>query len=204
MLTKKEKQTFDFIKDYIEQHSIAPTLPEIAQGIGFTSKGATSKYVSALVDSGHLMRKKSKGSSRNICVHKQWQDEGLSRIRAHIPLVGRIAAGQPIEAVAENETCDLNDIIRGDNLFMLQVTGQSMIDEGIFDGDYIICERASNARDGEIVVALIDNQEATLKKIYLQGRKVLLCPANSSMAPMEFNADDVTVQGKLKYKLRSY
>lgn len=204
MLTRKEKETLDFIRAYIQQHGISPTLPEIASGIGFTSKGTTSRYVSALVEAGYLSRRKSKGASRNIFINELKMKGDLAPIQAHIPLVGRIAAGQPIEAVPESEACDINDIIRGSDLYMLQVTGQSMIDEGIFDGDYIICERASDARDGEIVVALVENQEATLKKLYRKGPKVLLCPANTSMSPMEFDAADVIVQGKLRFKLRSY
>lgn len=204
MLTYKEKQTYDFIKNYIETHHIAPTLPEIAAGIGFQSKGTTSKYVNMLVNRGYLAKHKSKGQSRNIFLTERDPNLNLCRVKQAIPLVGTIAAGAPIEAISNSEACDINDIIQGDNLFMLRVKGRSMIEEGIDDGDYIICEQTDTANDGDIVVALVHGEEATLKRIYRKAGKVILCPANYDMAPMEFDEKAVVIQGKLKHKLRNY
>lgn len=204
MLTLKEKEIYYFIKSYLAQHSIAPTLREVGQAIGFVSRGATSKYVNQLVEKGFLHKKKSQGHSRNLFLTSKTLTYSNTTLGATVPLVGMIAAGSPIEAIAQAEQCDINDIIQGDNLFMLQVRGNSMIEEGIYDGDYVICEQAHCANNGDIVVALVDNQQATLKRFYQQGATVLLAPANSDMQAMEFAAHRVVIQGKLRHQLRSY
>lgn len=129
----------------------------------------------------------------------------LENISLNIPLVGTIAAGRPIEAIHDSEEFNINDILYGKDLYMLKIKGNSMIEEGINDGDFVICEPSNTANNGEIVVALIDNQEATLKRIYKNDHgKILLCPANSDMKPQEYDATRVTVQGILRCQLRSY
>jgi repressor LexA len=121
-----------------------------------------------------------------------------------LPLLGRIAAGQPIEAVQQGETISLADITRAKDVFVLQVKGQSMRDEHIVDGDYVLVEKANTARDGEIVVALVDGSDATLKRLYREGVKVRLQPSNSEMDPIIVQAKAVQVQGRVIGVLRKY
>src|SRR5258708_15890996 len=119
-----------------------------------------------------------------------------------LPLMGRIAAGQPIEAVAQPETISLGDITRSKDVFVLQVKGESMRDEHIVDGDYVLVEKANSARDGEIVVALVEGTDATLKRLYREGTKIRLQPSNSAMAPIVLPAKSVQVQGRVIGVLR--
>lgn len=230
MLTKSQKRIYDFIKEYIALESISPTLNEIALGVNVKSKGTISRYVQSLIDMGLLVKLKTKATSRNLAltntvpidmldVNKVIDNNNLdpdfrfninsknnkSFNISNIPLVGTIAAGRPIEAIANNDQFNIHNILYGSDLYMLKVKGDSMIEEGINDGDFVICEPSSTADNGEIVVALIDNEEATLKRIYNHNDgKVLLCPANSDMAPMEYEANRVKVQGVLRCQLRSY
>lgn len=232
MLTKSQKKTYDFIKDYIEQENISPTLNEIALGINVKSKGTISRYVQSLIDLGLITKLKDKTTSRNIVLtntipidmlnseqvlhninldpefRQNLFNNSLSASRfnmSHIPLVGTIAAGRPIEAITDDNTFNINNILYGEDLYMLKVKGDSMIEEGINDGDFVICEPSNTANNGQIVVALVDDEEATLKRIYNQDNgTVLLCPANSDMAPMEYAAARIKVQGILRCQLRSY
>jgi len=120
-------------------------------------------------------------------------------------LVGRIAAGRPLEAVEERETLSLSDFARGKNSFVLQVKGSSMIEDHIMDGDFVVCEQTQVANPGEIVVALVNNDEATLKRFYREGAgKIRLQPANSEMSPIVVAANDVKIQGRVIGVLRKY
>lgn len=227
MLTKTQKKTYDFIKSYIEREDISPTLNEISLGINIKSRGTISRYVQALVSYGLLAKNKGKNTSRNLVltdiapsdilnsdyepqkfINNLDKDFNLSLDnynKLNIPLVGTIAAGQPIEAIEDSSSFNINSILYGDDLYMLKVKGDSMIEEGINDGDFVICEPCNTAENGEIVVALIDNQEATLKKLYKNDdNKILLCPANSNMAPLEYEASRVKIQGILRCQLRSF
>jgi repressor LexA len=121
-----------------------------------------------------------------------------------LPLLGRIAAGQPIEAVQHPETISLGDITRSKDVFVLQVKGESMRDEHIVDGDYVLVEKANTARDGEIVVALVEGTDATLKRMYREGAKIRLQPSNSTMDPIMVPAKSVQVQGRVIGVLRKY
>lgn len=204
MLTKSQKKTYDFIKGYLENHQIAPTLEEISQGIGLRSKGTVSRYVSALIDKGLLKKSRERGESRRLCLPEALVEE-CSPSTLRLPLLGNIAAGQPIEAISNAEYVEINQFFYGDSLYMLKVKGDSMIEEGIFDGDFVVCDKRDTASNGEIVVALVDELEATLKRIYWhEPGKVMLCPANSQMSPMEYDADRVAVQGILRCQLRQY
>ena len=229
MLTKSQKKTYDFIKEYIERENIPPTLKEISVGININSRGTVSRYVQALIDLGLITRQKEKNTSRNLVLttltpkdiiqpisQSNEQIENIhSNFKHHlttskpklfnIPLLGAIAAGKPIEAIREHEDFNINDILYGKDLYMLKIKGRSMIEEGINDGDYVICEPSDTADNGDIVVALIDNEEATLKRIYKNDNgKILLCPANSDMSPLEYDAHRVKIQGILRCQLRSY
>lgn len=187
MLTRTQQKTYNFIQSYIDEHGLAPTAAEIAEGIGIKSRGVVHRYVKALESAGLIDLVPNR--HRNIRLHTAANDNTL-------PLVGKIAAGSPIEAVQDNETVDVANIFLGDNRYALKVQGDSMIDEGIFDGDIVVCEQSDTARDGQIVVALIDENEATLKRFKrtVDGR-ISLIPANINLQPMLYTADRVKVQG---------
>lgn len=227
MLTKSQKKTYDFIAEYIAREDISPTLNEISLGINLHSRGTVSRYVQSLVALGLIARKKEKNTSRNLSLTSLTPVDMIkakstaeiynlddkfnytiphqSNFKLSIPLLGVIAAGKPIEAIRDNENFNINDILYGKDLYMLKIKGRSMIEEGIHDGDYVICEPASTANNGEIVVALIDNEEATLKRMYKNADgKILLCPANSDMSPLEYDAHRVQIQGVLRCQLRTY
>ena len=169
------------------EHDYAPTAAEIAQGIGIRSRGVVHRYLKCLVEAG-LIRLLPK-RHRNIELLMASTDYSL-------PLVGVIAAGQPIEAIEQQETIDVASIFLGECRYALKVKGDSMVDEGIFDGDIVVCERAQSADSGQIVVALIDQEEATLKRLFHnEDESITLVPANPSHHPMIYPSDRVEVQG---------
>jgi repressor LexA len=188
MLTASQHKTYQFIKDYLRNYGYAPTEAEIAMGIGIKSRGVVHRYVHALKDAGYIQV--LPGKRRNIILSDTAQAEyGL-------PLVGKIAAGKPIEAVSNYEMVDLAQYLIGPNRFVLKVCGDSMIGDNIMDGDYVVCESRATATNGEIVVALIDNQEATLKRLQReQGNMIKLLPSNPSLQPMFYEAERVNIQG---------
>lgn len=196
MLTRAQQKAFEFIQNFIatEQHS--PTVDEIANGIGIKSKGVAYRYVRALADAG-LIRLMPNRRRNIVLVDAPNQPMAL-------PLVGAIAAGQPIEAIAQQESVDLKALLGyTSNRYALKVKGDSMIEEGIFDGDIVICEHCDTANNGDIVVALIDNQEATLKRLQRnQGGTITLIPANAVLSPMVYEADRVQIQGRFIGLLR--
>lgn len=187
MVTPTQHKIYEFIKQYVDKHEYAPSLQEIAHGIGIKSRSLISRYVHALQKAGHL----------------ELADEGHRKIRLTcsnddmaLPLVGKIAAGLPIEAVAQQDHLLLKDLLVGEGRYALMVKGDSMIDEGILDGDIVICEKRNHADEGEIVVALIDNQEATLKRIHFStDGKIKLIPANSAYKAQIYAAHQVNIQG---------
>ncbi len=189
MLTESEKKTYMFISDYIKQQGIAPTLPEIAAGIGISSKGVIHRYVQALAEKGWitLIPKVHRGIKLT--------SKALSKAFS-LPLLGTIAAGQPIEAIQTHTEIDLASIFAGEGRYLLRVRGDSMIDEGIYDGDMIICQQTTQVHNNDIVIALIDKQEATLKRLQrnIDGT-ITLIPANPSYSPMTYPAHRVSVQG---------
>lgn len=191
MLTTQQQNAYQFIRHYILQNGHAPLLPEIALGLGIRSKSHASRYVQALVEQGFL--EYIPGRHRGIRLTNQGKEE---RQYWHLPLLGKIAAGHPIEATADTQTVDLPALLAGPQRYILQVKGDSMFEEGIYDGDWVICEYADTAPDGAIVVALIDNYEATLKRL-LRNRNgtITLKPANSQLKPMIYEAHRVKVQG---------
>ncbi len=198
MLTDSQQRTLDFIQAYILRCGHAPTYPEIARGIGIQSQGTAHRYVKALVEMGYLLNEE--GSHRGLRLPDEVMEQGLS-----IPLLGRIAAGQPIEAISGHDAINLNQMFGGENRYALQVSGDSMIELGILDGDTVIIEACNSAPKDSIVVALIDDNEVTLK-IYrpLPHNRIKLIPANASMEPMVYTADRVQIQGVLVGTLRTY
>jgi len=198
-LTNKQQLTLDFIQRYIAMHSVAPKLQEIADGIGIRSRGVAHRYVQALTDAGLV--EANNGQHRGIRLLKP----NPHRNESLLPLLGKIAAGKPIEAIPGEDQLDLRDFF-GHNNFAVRVQGDSMIDVGIMDGDTVIIEFRETANDGDIVVALIDESETTLKKFKRsrRGRYIKLLPANKEMEEMVYEASRVRIQGVLIGQLRKY
>lgn len=196
MTNPTQTKTYEFICSYIRKYDYSPTLTEIAQGINVRSKSLISRYVHALAEADLI--ELVPNSHRSIRLKPTPE--------AKIPLLGKIAAGLPIEAVTENEAVDVIDLLSGNqagNLFGLTVKGDSMVDEGIFDGDIVLCEKRQNAQTGEIVVALIDNQEVTLKRFHKQkNNTIALIPANISLKPQIYEAQRVQIQGIFRGLIR--
>lgn len=198
-LTDKQREVLDFIQSYVTINEVAPKLQEIAEGIGISSRGVAHRYVQALVDTGFL--ETNNGKHRGI---RLLQPEA-ERSETVLPLLGKIAAGKPIEAIAGQDEIDLSGFF-GTNSYAIRVQGESMIEAGIMDGDIVVIEFRETANDGDIVVALIDEEEATLKRFKRsqQGKYIKLIPENSEMEPMVYEAERVRIQGILIGQLRHY
>ena len=198
-LTNKQRLTLDFIERYIVRHTVSPKLQEIADGLGIRSRGVAHRYVQALADTGFIETRSGKHRGIRLLRSKPHRDESV------LPLLGKIAAGKPIEAIPGEDEIDLRDFF-GHNNFAVRVQGDSMIEAGIMDGDTVIIEFRETANDGDIVVALIDESETTLKKFKRshRGRYIKLIPANKDMEPMIYEASRVRIQGVLIGQLRKY
>ena len=198
-LTDKQSATLDFIQRYISIHTVSPKLQEIADGIGISSRGVAHRYVQALTDAGYLAV--DNGQHRGI----RLLQGNPHRSDSTQPLLGKIAAGKPIEAIAGEDELDLSEFFGRSN-FAIRVQGDSMIDAGILDGDMVVIEFKENAENGDIVVALIDESETTLKRFKRsdKGKYIKLIPANSEMEPMVYEADRIRIQGVLVGQLRKY
>ena len=206
-LTKRQRQIYDFIAEFVESNGYSPSFEEIGAALGLSSLATVHKHINNL-EAKKLLRR-DYNRSRSIDVLPL--PEGLpSRARPlavsgfELPLVGRIAAGRPIEQVETPETISLTDFTRAKDVFVLQVMGESMQDEHIVNGDYVLVEKTASARDGEIVVALVNGSETTLKRLYRAGEQVRLQPSNAAMQPIMVPAEAVQVQGRVVAVLRKY
>ncbi|MGD8483991.1 MAG: transcriptional repressor LexA [Thioalkalispiraceae bacterium] len=198
MLTLLEKRILNFIRAFILQHGHSPTLVEIGNAMEIRSKGTVHRYIQSLKQKGALEQTERGWRGIRLADNPQPQSTTLR-------LVGRIAAGHPIEAIEDQDEINLHDMFVGDNRYALQVKGDSMIAAGILDGDIVIIESRDSAQYGDIVVALIDEQEATLKRYrrYADGR-IELAPENPDMKAMVYEPGRVRIQGILVGQLRSY
>lgn len=198
-LTDKQRLALDFIQRYIATHTVSPRLQEIAEGIGIRSRGVAHRYVRALTDAGFIETDSGKHRGIRLLRPNPQRDESI------LPLLGKIAAGKPIEAIPGEDEIDLRDFF-GHNNFAVRVQGDSMIEAGIMDGDTAIIKFCETANDGDIVVALIDETETTLKRFQRskKGRYIKLIPANKEMEPMVYEASRVRIQGVLIGQLRKY
>jgi repressor LexA len=184
VLTEKQHQTFKFIKNYVNEHGYAPTTAEIAIGIAIKSRGVVYRYLQVLQSLGLI--ELIPGKKRNI----------LLKNNASLPLIGKIAAGLPIEAIENAEELDILSMFIGDGRYALEVKGDSMIDEGIFDGDIVVCQETDIAQNNQIVVALVDNDSATLKRFKNNNDgTITLYPANITHDPQTYMANRVKIQG---------
>jgi len=206
-LTKRQKEVLDFIADFVEEHGYSPSYEELAQGLNLASLATVHKHIQALESRNYLRRLFNQSRSLEVAPkYAQERRKGRAMPRpAEVPLAGRIAAGAPVEAIQGQDTLQFADFAGKGETFALQVSGESMIEDHIMSGDYVLVERASEASDGEIVVALIEGSEATLKRLYREpGGKIRLQPSNASMDPIIVNAQDVQIQGRVLAVLRKY
>jgi len=206
-LTKRQKQVLDFIAGFVDQHGYSPSYEELAEGLNLASLATVHKHIEAL-ESKHYL-KRSFNHSRSLEVTpKYFEEQQLYRSagegRSEVPLLGRIAAGTPVEAIAGQDTLAFGDFAGDPNTYALQVRGESMIDDHICDGDYVLVEKTGSVRSGEIVVALVDGMETTLKRFFDEGETIRLQPANSSMEPIRVPKRSVQIQGRLLAVLRKY
>jgi repressor LexA len=196
MLTPKEEKVLQCITRYIAIQGHGPTLEEIGTEVGINSRGTIHRYVKALEDKGHLHR------------NPQWRGMRLTgeaeRRTNMLPFVGRISAGKPIEAITDQEEINFSELLLGADRYVLKIAGDSMIDAGIHDGDYVIIKHAESAKTGDIVVALIDQSEATLKRLKKRRKGIELIPENASMQPMFYDNERVQIQGVLVGQVRLY
>ena len=200
-LSPKLKKFLDFINRFTLIHGQSPSYEEIMGNLGFGSLGTVNWYVKTLVDQGHLHRAKGPNGKRALTVA---QKELPATTTACLPLLGLIAAGEPIEAIENPEMVDVPPSLLHPNNYVLQVKGDSMIDENIHDGDYIVARKAKTARSGQIVVALV-NGEATLKCYVPKKNRVELHPRNSSFPIIKIDSqDDFHINGVLLYSFRNY
>ena len=205
-ITKRQRQVYDFIYGFVQKNGYSPSFEEIGDGLGLSSLATVHKHVTNLEKKGLLKRDYNRSRSIDVLpvrgLFKRQPQKAPSEIA--LPLLGRIAAGQPIEAVENPETISLGDITRSKDVFVLQVKGESMKDEHIVDGDYVLVEKTESARDGEIVVALVEGTDATLKRLYREGVNIRLQPSNVAMKPIVVPAKSVQVQGRVIGVLRKY
>lgn len=194
-LTKRQKEILDFISEYIASHDYAPSYREIAEFFHLSSIATVADHLDNLKEKGFLT--KDYNEARSLQLTPRWDERSFE-----IPLMGVIAAGSPIEAIRTNETIDIPKDMMGKHVFALKVRGNSMIEDGIFDGDYIIIEQTDSPRNGEIVVALLDNENATLKRFYREKDHIRLQPANSNYKPIRTKR--VVVQGRVKGVIRKF
>ena len=198
-LTRRQREIYDFIRGFVAESGYSPSLEEIGAHFGLSSVATVHKHVSHLVEKGYLR----KAWNRSRSVEPVEMDAAGT---VDLPLLGTGAAGSPIEVfeVEEHISVPKEMVRRKRETFALQVRGDSMIDEQIRDGDVVLVESRSEARNGETVVALVRGSEATLKKLYRRGPKVVLEPANQALRPIEVPARDVQVRGVVRGLLRRY
>ncbi len=199
MPTDRSRQVYDFVRAYTARHGYPPKLREIASHLGIRSRGVVHRHLRALEGEGLL--RIEPGRARGVRLRGR---AAVARPR-QLPLLGRIAAGRPIEAIPGEDEIDLSEFFVNHNRFVLRVAGDSMIEDGILDGDMVVVEKRDTAENGEIVVALIDGLEATLKRLQKnRDGSVTLRPANSNMPPMRYAATRVRIQGVVVGQFRSY
>jgi repressor LexA len=204
-LTRRQKEIYDYIADFVQRNGYSPSFEEIGGGMGLSSLATVHKHISNLEKKGLLKRGYNKSRSIDVLPPKGSLKKSMAPAPLTLPLMGRIAAGRPIEAVENPETLSLADFTAGSkDVYVLRVVGESMQDEHIVEGDYVIVESTKTARDGEIIVALVDGSDATLKRIYREGDKIRLQPSNAKMQPIIVPAHNVDVQGRVIGVLRKY
>jgi len=198
-VTRRQKEVIDFLEAFVARNGYSPSFEEIARGMGLKSLATVHKHITNLEKKGMLDRVHNRSRSIDLL-----PPGTRTRSSLKLPLAGRIAAGTPVEAMETPETISLADVVGNRDVFALELRGDSMRDEHIIDGDYVLVERARTARNGEIVVALVHGSETTLKRFYPEGAVVRLQPANLEMDPIIVPAAQVAIQGRVLGVLRKY
>jgi repressor LexA len=204
VLTRRQREIFNFLRDNYESFAYPPSLDELCAALGMASRGSLYKHIMALIKAGLVepFTGNKQGGVR-LSAQEAVSDDAISE--QGLPFVGLIAAGKPIEALETISYMTVPDALKTDKpCFVLQVKGDSMIEAGIFDGDWVVIEQRDYADNGEIVVALIENSEATLKYIEQTAEHVLLLPANANMSALSYRPEQVAIQGVLVGQMRSY
>ena len=203
VLTRRQKEIFNFLRDNTESFSRPPSLDELCAALGMASRGSLYKHIMALIKAG-LVEPFTGNKQGGVRLTAQAQSDDCAPEQG-LPWVGSIAAGKPIEALETIRYMTVPDALKTDKpCYVLQVKGDSMIEAGIFDGDWVVIEQRDYASNGEVVVALIENAEATLKYIEQTAEQVLLLPANASMTALSYRPEQVAIQGVLVGQMRSY
>ena len=203
-LTKRQRQIYDYISDFVARNGYSPSFEEIGDGMGLSSLATVHKHVSNLEKKGLLKRDYNRSRSIDVLPPKGTMKKAMAAAPLELPMLGRIAAGKPIEAVENPDTLSLSDFTSSKDVYVLEVMGESMVDEHIVEGDYVIVERAETARNGEMVVAVVNNDDATLKRIFHEGEHTRLQPSNAKMQPIIVPSRAVQVQGRVIGVLRKY
>lgn len=201
-LTRRQQEIYDFLRRHLDDFAHPPTLDELCDALGLSSRGSLHKQIQALVEAGLVepMNNLRRGIRLATEEAAHAADPGEP-----LPLYGYIAAGQPIEAIRNPETIEVPPQLRTPNpCYVLEVRGDSMVEEGILDGDWVVIEHREQARNGEIVVALVDGEEATLKRLEKGAGEVVLHPANSRLSALRYSPDRVQIQGVLVGQMRRY
>lgn len=209
-LTRRQKEVLDFIAGFVEQHGYCPSYEEIAKGLNLASLATVHKHIQTLETKQYLRRGFNQSRSLELAPqyvreYQRQHGNGPESGSLEIGIQGRIAAGAPVETFSTQESLNFTELLADKDLYALQVRGESMIDDHICDGDYVLIERNADVRNGDIVVALVKGAETTLKRYYNEGgEQVRLQPANAAMQPIFVPQSDVQVQGKLLAVLRKY
>jgi repressor LexA len=198
-LTKRQREILDYLNEFIQQHGYAPSLEEVGRRFGLSSLATVHKHLTNLQEKGFIKRAWNRSRSVELVQTK------LGGRALELPLLGFVAAGAPIEAVATAETISVpEDLVGKRDTYVLRVRGESMIDEQIRDGDFVIVEDRKTAENGEMVIALLGGSDVTLKKFYRENGHVRLQPANPTMQPLIVPAEQLQVQGVVVGVMRKY
>ncbi len=198
-LTKRQREILDYLQEFIREHGYAPSLEEIGRRFGLSSLATVHKHLTNLQEKGFIRRAWNRSRSVELVPTR------TGGRAVELPLLGYVAAGAPIEAVAGTETIAVpEDLVGKRDTYVLRVRGDSMIDEQIRDGDYVIVEDRKTATNGEMVIALINGVEVTLKKFYRDNGRVRLQPANPALQPLVYPAEQVQIQGVVVGVMRKY
>ena len=198
-LTKRQREILDYLNEFIQQHGYAPSLEEIGRKFSLSSLATVHKHLTNLQEKGFIKRAWNRSRSVELVPTR------AAGRAVELPMLGYVAAGMPIEAVASNETISVpEDLVGRRDTYVLRVRGSSMIDEQIRDGDFVIVEDRKTAENGEMVIALLSGRDATLKKFYREHENIRLQPANPTMNPIIVPADAVQVQGVVVGVMRRY
>ncbi len=203
-LTRRQREIYDYLKEFIETKGYAPSILEIGKHFHLTSPATIHKHLQNITKKGLIKRSWNKSRAIELVPGSDTIRSAAEQGRAELPLRGMIAAGVPLEAIEDTETISLPWSSGDGNLYVLRVKGNSMIEDHIQDGDYVIVENRESALNGETVVALVERESATLKRFYREGAQIRLQPSNAAMEPIIVREEDLRIQGVVVGVLRKY